>query len=172
MTDMYSAGFYPFATQEEKWAYWSRHISVSYTHLYSCLYFTKSAYKKEQRKQTGLKLVLNEQARESDEYTQTGMPQNFHSARRSFQTFSRRPANINHFASSLGAFAISTALTVLPSCQNLLHFDKQPGQMISRSKYDPLPKICMSKHLPLSSWLMPLPHRNGADIGRSPNEDS
>ena len=26
MTDMYSAGFYPFATQEEKWAYWSRHI--------------------------------------------------------------------------------------------------------------------------------------------------
>ena len=26
MTDMYSAGFYPFPTQEEKWAYWSRHI--------------------------------------------------------------------------------------------------------------------------------------------------
>ena len=26
MTDMYSAGFYPFRTQEEKWAYWSRHI--------------------------------------------------------------------------------------------------------------------------------------------------
>ena len=26
MTDMYSAGFYPFQTQEEKWAYWSRHI--------------------------------------------------------------------------------------------------------------------------------------------------
>ena len=26
MTDMYSAGFYPFASQEEKWAYWSRHI--------------------------------------------------------------------------------------------------------------------------------------------------
>lgn len=26
MTDMYSAGFYPFSTQEEKWAYWSRHI--------------------------------------------------------------------------------------------------------------------------------------------------
>ncbi len=25
MTDMYSAGFYPFP-QEEKWAYWSRHI--------------------------------------------------------------------------------------------------------------------------------------------------
>ena len=24
--DMYSAGFYPFETQEEKWAYWSRHI--------------------------------------------------------------------------------------------------------------------------------------------------
>lgn len=26
MTDMYSAGFYPFQTQEEKWAYWSRHV--------------------------------------------------------------------------------------------------------------------------------------------------
>ena len=25
-TDMYSAGFYPFPTLEEKWAYWSRHI--------------------------------------------------------------------------------------------------------------------------------------------------
>jgi NAD-dependent SIR2 family protein deacetylase len=25
-TDMYSAGFYPFPTEEEKWAYWSRHI--------------------------------------------------------------------------------------------------------------------------------------------------
>lgn len=26
MEDMYTAGFYPFATQEEKWAYWSKHI--------------------------------------------------------------------------------------------------------------------------------------------------
>lgn len=26
LTDMYSAGFYPFATPEERWAYWSRHI--------------------------------------------------------------------------------------------------------------------------------------------------
>ncbi|MBQ9059261.1 MAG: Sir2 silent information regulator family NAD-dependent deacetylase [Atopobiaceae bacterium] len=25
-TDMYSAGFYPFSTLEEQWAYWSRHI--------------------------------------------------------------------------------------------------------------------------------------------------
>ena len=25
-TDMYSAGFYPFETSEERWAYWSRHI--------------------------------------------------------------------------------------------------------------------------------------------------
>ena len=25
-TDMYSSGFYPFDSQEEKWAYWSRHI--------------------------------------------------------------------------------------------------------------------------------------------------
>jgi NAD-dependent SIR2 family protein deacetylase len=29
MTDMYSAGFYPFATQEEKWAYWFTHIDVN-----------------------------------------------------------------------------------------------------------------------------------------------
>lgn len=29
MTDMYSAGFYPFETQEEKWAYWSRHIALN-----------------------------------------------------------------------------------------------------------------------------------------------
>ena len=28
-TDMYSAGFYPFRTQEEKWAYWSRHILLN-----------------------------------------------------------------------------------------------------------------------------------------------
>ncbi len=26
LRDMYSAGFYPFATLEERWAYWSRHI--------------------------------------------------------------------------------------------------------------------------------------------------
>lgn len=26
MPDMYSAGFYPFATPEEKWGYWSKHI--------------------------------------------------------------------------------------------------------------------------------------------------
>ncbi|MFA5903605.1 MAG: Sir2 family NAD-dependent protein deacetylase [Desulfobacula sp.] len=29
MMDMYSAGFYPFKTQEEKWAYWSRHIKLN-----------------------------------------------------------------------------------------------------------------------------------------------
>lgn len=29
MTDMYSAGFYPFKTPEEKWAYWARHILVN-----------------------------------------------------------------------------------------------------------------------------------------------
>ena len=29
LTDMYSAGFYPFPTQEEKWAYWSRHIKTN-----------------------------------------------------------------------------------------------------------------------------------------------
>jgi len=29
MTDMYTAGFYPFKTQQEKWAYWSRHILIN-----------------------------------------------------------------------------------------------------------------------------------------------
>ena len=29
LTDMYSGGFYPYATQEEFWAYWSRYIWVS-----------------------------------------------------------------------------------------------------------------------------------------------
>lgn len=29
MKDMYSAGFYPFRTQEEKWAYWSRNILLN-----------------------------------------------------------------------------------------------------------------------------------------------
>ena len=29
LTDMYSAGFYPFRTQEEKWAYWSQHILLN-----------------------------------------------------------------------------------------------------------------------------------------------
>ena len=28
MTDMYTAGFYSFKTEEEKWAYWSRHIRM------------------------------------------------------------------------------------------------------------------------------------------------
>lgn len=29
MTDMYTAGFYPFQTQEAKWAYWARHIHLN-----------------------------------------------------------------------------------------------------------------------------------------------
>ncbi|MDO4913582.1 MAG: Sir2 silent information regulator family NAD-dependent deacetylase, partial [Bifidobacteriaceae bacterium] len=29
LTDMYSAGFYPFASLEEYWAYWSRHILLN-----------------------------------------------------------------------------------------------------------------------------------------------
>lgn len=29
MTDMYTAGFSPFRTEEEKWAYWSRHIRMN-----------------------------------------------------------------------------------------------------------------------------------------------
>jgi NAD-dependent SIR2 family protein deacetylase len=42
MEDMYSAGFYPFDTQEEKWAYWSKHIfynryEVGVTEVYNNL---------------------------------------------------------------------------------------------------------------------------------------
>lgn len=33
LTDMYSSGFYPFETQEEKWAYWSRHIYYNRYHV-------------------------------------------------------------------------------------------------------------------------------------------
>lgn len=29
MTDMYSAGFYPFPTEEEKWGYWSKHAYLN-----------------------------------------------------------------------------------------------------------------------------------------------
>lgn len=29
LTDMYSSGFYPFPTQEERWAYWAKHILVN-----------------------------------------------------------------------------------------------------------------------------------------------
>lgn len=29
MTDMYTAGFYPFPTQEVKWGYWSKHSMVN-----------------------------------------------------------------------------------------------------------------------------------------------
>lgn len=28
-TDLYSSSFYPFRTEEEKWAYWSRHIDFA-----------------------------------------------------------------------------------------------------------------------------------------------
>jgi len=43
MENMYSAGFYPFETQEEKWAYWSKHIfynryHVGETEVYSNLF--------------------------------------------------------------------------------------------------------------------------------------
>ena len=42
LTDMYSSGFYPFKTLEEKWAYWARHVymnrySVGKTELYEQL---------------------------------------------------------------------------------------------------------------------------------------
>lgn len=41
-TDMYTSGFYPFKTEEEKWAYWARHIymnniGMSATDLYKQL---------------------------------------------------------------------------------------------------------------------------------------
>lgn len=29
MSDMYSAGFYPFPTEEDRWAYWARHVHVN-----------------------------------------------------------------------------------------------------------------------------------------------
>ena len=29
MTDMYSAGFYPFSSEEAKWGYWSKHVYVN-----------------------------------------------------------------------------------------------------------------------------------------------
>ncbi|WP_404900444.1 Sir2 silent information regulator family NAD-dependent deacetylase [Priestia filamentosa] len=29
LTDMYSSGFYPYKTQEERWAYWAKHIYVN-----------------------------------------------------------------------------------------------------------------------------------------------
>ena len=29
ITDMYSSSFYPFKTEEEKWAYWARHVRVN-----------------------------------------------------------------------------------------------------------------------------------------------
>lgn len=43
MTDMYSAGFYPFPTQEAKWGYWSKHaylnrIEPNALPLYQCIY--------------------------------------------------------------------------------------------------------------------------------------
>lgn len=43
MTDMYTAGFYPFETSEEKWGYWSKHIylndvNMGSTRLYEKLY--------------------------------------------------------------------------------------------------------------------------------------
>ncbi len=43
MTDMYTAGFYPFKTEEEKWGYWSKHIytnciDMGSTRLYEKLY--------------------------------------------------------------------------------------------------------------------------------------
>lgn len=43
LTDMYSSGFYPFPTEEERWAYWAKHIWINRfepeaTLLYQSLY--------------------------------------------------------------------------------------------------------------------------------------
>lgn len=43
MTDLYTSSFYPFKSQEEKWAYWAKHISLNRyetkaTQLYSDLF--------------------------------------------------------------------------------------------------------------------------------------
>ncbi len=43
LTDMYSSGFYPFRTEEERWGYWAKHISLNRyetvaTQLYKDLY--------------------------------------------------------------------------------------------------------------------------------------
>lgn len=43
MEDLYTSSFYPFETEEEKWAYWAKHISLNRyetpaTHLYRQLY--------------------------------------------------------------------------------------------------------------------------------------
>lgn len=43
MVDLYTSSFYPFKTQEEKWAYWSKHVSLNRfetpaTKLYKDLY--------------------------------------------------------------------------------------------------------------------------------------
>ena len=45
--DMYSAGFYPFPTLEEHWAYWSRSIAINRYQdapgtVYSCLLYTSA----------------------------------------------------------------------------------------------------------------------------------
>ena len=44
MTDMYSAGFYPFPTLEEKWGYWARHIDFNF-HLENVAKIYKSLLK-------------------------------------------------------------------------------------------------------------------------------
>ena len=36
LTDMYSAGFYPYESLEEYWAYWSRHIYYNSYIIFAC----------------------------------------------------------------------------------------------------------------------------------------
>ena len=41
MTDMYTAGFYPFETLEEKWGYWSKHIYINSINMGSTSLYRK-----------------------------------------------------------------------------------------------------------------------------------
>lgn len=41
MTDMYTAGFYPFETLEEKWGYWAKHIYLNHISMQSTRLYKK-----------------------------------------------------------------------------------------------------------------------------------
>lgn len=40
-TDMYTSSFYPFKTEEEKWAYWARHINLNNTGMDATILYKK-----------------------------------------------------------------------------------------------------------------------------------
>ena len=41
--DMYSGGFYPYSTEEERWAYWSRYVYIICT-IFTIIYNGEQAY--------------------------------------------------------------------------------------------------------------------------------